>query len=53
MLGDQLHGYWEWHRIDVTIKRSGHFEHGKQVGDWTTYDAGGHPYKTTQMKAKV
>lgn len=51
MLGDELHGYWEWYRIDGTLKRSGHFDHGKQVGEWTTYDAAGLPFKTTQMKA--
>jgi antitoxin component YwqK of YwqJK toxin-antitoxin module len=50
LLGDQLHGYWEWYRIDGTLKRSGHFDHGKQVGAWTTYDAAGLPFKTTQMK---
>jgi antitoxin component YwqK of YwqJK toxin-antitoxin module len=52
MLGDQLHGYWEWYRIDGTLKRSGHFDLGNQVGEWTTYDADGLPYKTTHMKAK-
>ena len=26
MLDDQPDGYWEWYRIDGTIKRSGHFE---------------------------
>lgn len=50
MLGDQLHGYWEWYRKDGTRKRSGHFDRGKQVGEWITYDPAGQPYKTTQMK---
>jgi antitoxin component YwqK of YwqJK toxin-antitoxin module len=52
MLGNQLHGDWTWYRIDGTLKRSGHFDHGKQVGEWTTYNNLGIPYKTTQMKAK-
>jgi antitoxin component YwqK of YwqJK toxin-antitoxin module len=52
MLGDQLHGYWEWYRTDGTLKRSGHFDHGNQVGEWTTYDADSLPYKITQMKPK-
>jgi len=43
----QPEGYWEWYRIDGTIKRSGFFRHGKPVGTWITYDALGNPYKTT------
>jgi antitoxin component YwqK of YwqJK toxin-antitoxin module len=45
-------GYWEWFRKDGTRLRSGHFENGEQVGDWTTYDRTGAPYKTTTMKPK-
>ena len=41
-------GYWEWYRIDGTIKRSGHFENGEPVGEWTTYDDRGKPYKVTE-----
>lgn len=51
MLGDELHGYWEWYRTDGTLKRSGQFERGRQVGDWTTYDSDGAPYKITKMKS--
>ena len=43
----QPHGYWEWYRIDGTLKRSGHFDMGEKCGDWTTYDAEGKVYKTT------
>ena len=50
MLGDRMHGYWEWFRRDGTKLRSGFFENGKQVGEWTTYDANGNPYKATIMK---
>ncbi len=50
MLGDELHGYWEWYRKDGTLKRSGYFDQGVQTGVWTTYDADGAPYKTTHMK---
>ncbi len=39
-------GYWEWYRIDGTLKRSGHFEAGEPV-EWTTYDQDGKPYKVT------
>jgi hypothetical protein len=29
--------------------RSGHFDSGKQVGQWTTYDKEGQPFKTTMI----
>jgi len=41
-------GYWEWYRIDGTIKRSGFFEKGEPVGEWTTYDQQGKVYKVTR-----
>ena len=31
--------------------RSGHFDAGRQVGEWTTYDHAGAVYKVTRMKA--
>ncbi|WP_339924400.1 hypothetical protein [uncultured Cyclobacterium sp.] len=40
-------GYWEWYRLDGTIKRSGYFNNGEPVGVWTTYDASGEVYKVT------
>lgn len=43
-------GYWEWFRLDGTHKRSGWFERGKPVGEWTTYDAAGLVYKVTRKK---
>lgn len=46
-------GYWEWFRKDGTKLRSGHFEAGQQVGQWTTYDSSGRVYKVTTMKPKV
>lgn len=39
-------GYWEWYRLDGTLKRSGYFEDGEPVGQWTTYDNHG---KATQQ----
>ena len=50
MMGDRLHGYWEWYRTDGTRKRSGHFERGEQVGEWITYTADGEAHKVTQME---
>jgi antitoxin component YwqK of YwqJK toxin-antitoxin module len=46
-------GYWEWYRQDGTLKRSGFFERGEPVGDWTTYDAKGEIYKVTTRKPAV
>lgn len=43
----QPDGYWEWYRIDGTLKRSGHFDAGVAVGEWTTYDQDGAVYKVT------
>jgi hypothetical protein len=49
-LGGVPTGYWEWFRIDGTIMRSGHFDAGRQVGQWTTYDRQGRVYKVTTKK---
>ncbi len=45
---DQPDGYWEWYRPDGTLKRSGHFDVGEAVGEWTTYDQKGQIYKVTR-----
>ena len=51
--GGVMTGYWEWFRKDGTKMRSGYFEHGEQVGEWTTYDKNGKVYKVTKMKPKA
>jgi len=38
--------------IDGVRMRSGYFESGVQVGQWTTYDKKGEIYKVTTMKPK-
>lgn len=40
-------GYWEWYRLDGTLKRSGNFQNGEAVGEWITYDENGEKYKST------
>jgi antitoxin component YwqK of YwqJK toxin-antitoxin module len=50
MLGEHMHGYWEWFRKDGVIMRSGWFDNGNQIGDWTTYGKKGNVYKITKMK---
>ena len=52
MLDGVMTGYWEWFRKDGSIMRSGHFENGEQVGEWTTYDRVGKAVKVTKMKPK-
>ncbi len=47
MVDGEPEGYWEWYRVDGTIKRSGYFLGGKPVGEWITYDDKGHPYLIT------
>lgn len=47
IVDDQPDGYWEWYRIDGTLKRSGHFDRGVAVGEWITYDGHGEVYKVT------
>ena len=45
-------GYWEWYRLNGTLKRSGYFEKGEPVGEWITYDDQGNVYKVSK-KQKV
>jgi antitoxin component YwqK of YwqJK toxin-antitoxin module len=45
-------GYWEWFRKDGVKMRSGYFEAGEQVGQWTTYDKTGAVSKVTTIKPK-
>lgn len=53
MLDGVATGYWEWFRKDGTKLRSGYFENGEHVGEWTTYNARGEVYKVTKKKPKV
>lgn len=48
----QTEGYWEWYRLDGTLKRSGYFDKGEPVGEWTTYDDQGNVYKVERKKAR-
>ena len=53
MLAGQQVGYWEWFRKRSRSKlHSGTFNHGKQVGEWTTYDRNGAVYKVTTCKPR-
>lgn len=48
--GGKLDGWWDWFRLDGTRLRSGSFNTDRQVGEWTTYDRKGRPYKVTLMQ---
>ncbi len=50
IVAGKAEGYWEWYRLDGTLKRSGFFKHGEPVGEWTTYDAEGKVYKVSHKK---
>ena len=50
VVDDKPEGYWEWYRLDGTLKRSGYFDKGEPVGDWTTYDKNGKVYKITKKR---
>ncbi|MDQ3098743.1 MAG: hypothetical protein M3Q44_03285 [bacterium] len=52
MVDDKPNGYWEWYRLDGTLKRSGTFFNGEPIGTWTTYDSQGKEYKITEKKIK-
>jgi antitoxin component YwqK of YwqJK toxin-antitoxin module len=47
LLDGAQHGYWEWFRVDGSRMRSGSFDRGTQVGEWTTYDPSGAVVKVT------
>ena len=49
IIDDVSEGYWEWFRKDGTRMRSGYFEHGRQIGEWTTYDKKGIVYNVTKF----
>ncbi len=48
IVNDLAEGYWEWYRLDGSIKRSGYFTNGEPTGEWTTYDQQGQLYKVTK-----
>ena len=47
MKDGELHGPWQWWRKDGSLLRSGSFDRGRQVGEWTTYDRDSAPVKVT------
>ena len=48
MKDGEMHGDWTWYRKDGSVKRTGRFDRGTQVGVWRTYDASGAPVKESR-----
>ena len=47
MKDGELHGAWQWWRRDGSLLRTGTFDRGRPVGEWTTYDSSSAPVKVT------
>jgi antitoxin component YwqK of YwqJK toxin-antitoxin module len=48
-LDGEMHGRWEFFRLDGSLMRAGSFDRGKQVGVWQTYDRAGRVVKETDF----
>lgn len=48
-LDGEMHGPWEFYRLDGSLMRAGTFERGKQVGVWRTFDRSGAIVKKTRF----
>ena len=48
-LDGELHGAWEWFRLDGSLMRSGQFDKGRQVGVWRTFDRSSRLVKETDF----
>jgi antitoxin component YwqK of YwqJK toxin-antitoxin module len=49
LLDGEMHGAWEWRRLDGTLMRTGQFDRGRQVGTWRTFDRSGRVVKETDF----
>jgi antitoxin component YwqK of YwqJK toxin-antitoxin module len=50
-LQGELHGDWEFYRLDGSLMRSGRFDRGRQVGVWRTFRRDGSLVKETGFGA--
>lgn len=48
-LAGEMHGAWEWFRLDGSLMRTGAFDRGRQVGPWRTFDRSGRMVKETDF----
>jgi antitoxin component YwqK of YwqJK toxin-antitoxin module len=49
LLDGEMHGAWEWYRLDGSVMRTGGFDRGKQIGVWRTFDRAGTLVKETDF----
>lgn len=47
LLDGEMHGAWSFVRKDGSVMRTGHFDRGRQVGTWRTFDRSGRLVKET------
>lgn len=48
-LAGEMHGDWEWYRLDGSLMRTGSFDRGRQSGPWRTFDRAGRMVKETDF----
>ena len=48
-LDGEMHGEWTFYRSDGSVMRTGTFDRGRQVGEWTTFDRTGKTVKVTDF----
>jgi antitoxin component YwqK of YwqJK toxin-antitoxin module len=48
-LAGEMHGAWEWYRVDGSLMRTGGFDRGRQVGVWQTFDRSGRMVKESDF----
>ena len=48
-LEGEMHGPWEFFRLDGSLMRTGSFDRGRQVGPWRTFDRAGRLVKETDF----
>lgn len=48
-LDGEMHGAWEFYRLDGSLMRTGSFDRGRQVGPWRTFDRSGQLVKETDF----
>ena len=48
-LNGELHGAWQFFRLDGSLMRSGSFDRGRQVGVWNTFTRDGDLVKSTDF----
>jgi antitoxin component YwqK of YwqJK toxin-antitoxin module len=49
-LDGEMHGPWEFFRLDGSLMRTGTFDRGRQIGRWRTFDRSGRVVKETDFE---